>query len=99
MPATPRARVRLLARSGRAQPGILAPLVLAQGAEIEALTLEEFLGNATKLAKGLTALHQALRTDAVVTAGADGLLAEAAGAELDWGTYPPVVAAPAGPGP
>ena len=33
----PAARVRLLARSGRAQPGIFAPLVLAQAAEIEAL--------------------------------------------------------------
>jgi acetophenone carboxylase len=99
MPATPRARARLLARSGRAQPGIFAPLVLAQAAEIEALPVAEFLGHPTRLAKGLTALHQALRTDAVVTTAADGLLAEAAGAELDWGTYPPVVAAPAGPGP
>jgi acetophenone carboxylase len=94
MAPTPRARVRLLARSGRAQPGLFAPLVLAQAAEIEALPLEEFLGNPTKLAKGLIALHQALATDAVVTAGADGLLAEAAGAELDWSTYPPAVVSP-----
>jgi uroporphyrinogen-III decarboxylase len=98
MTATPRARVRLLARSGRAQPGLFAPLVLAQAAEIEALPLREFLGNPTKLAKGLTALHQALATDAVVTAGADGLLAEAAGAELDWSTYPPVVVSHPGAG-
>ncbi|HEY3240248.1 MAG TPA: uroporphyrinogen decarboxylase family protein [Acidimicrobiia bacterium] len=98
MPPTPRARVRLLSRSGRAQPGLFAPLVLAQAAEIEALPLAEFLGNPTKLAKGLTALHQALATDAVVTAGADGLLAEAAGAELDWNTYPPVVISHPGAG-
>lgn len=91
MTPTPRARARLLARSGRSQPGIFAPLVLAQGAEVEALALGEFLADPTKLAKGLTALHQALATDAVVVAGADGLLAEAAGAELDWSTYPPVV--------
>ncbi len=96
--SSPRARVRLLGRSGRAQPGIFAPLVLAQAAEIEALPLREFLTNPTKLAKGLTALHQALATDAVVTAGADGLLAEAAGAELDWSTYPPAVASHPGAG-
>lgn len=92
MPSTPRARARLLARSGRAQPGLFAPLVLAQAAEIEALPLDGFLTDPTKLAKGLTALHQALGTDAITVAGADGLLAEALGAELDWSAYPPVVA-------
>ena len=72
MTATPRARARLLARSGRAQPGLFAPLVLAQAAEIEALPLETFLTDPTKLAKGLTALHQALGTDAItVFGGAD----------------------------
>jgi uroporphyrinogen-III decarboxylase len=91
MAPTPRARARLLARSGRAEPGLFAPLVLAQAAEIEALDLRDFLTNPTKLAKGLAALHQALGTDAITTAGADGLLAEAAGAELDWSSYPPVV--------
>ena len=90
--SSPRARVRLLARSGRASPGIFAPLVLVQAAEIEALPVTEFLTDPTKLAKGLTALHQALDTDAVVTAGADALLAEAAGAEVDWSRYPPAVA-------
>jgi hypothetical protein len=70
----------MLARSGRAEPGILAPLVLAQAAEIEALDVAEFLANPTKLAKGLTALHQALRTDAVVTtAPAAALVPEDAG--------------------
>ena len=98
MTATPRARVRLLARSGRAQPGIFAPLVLAQAAEIEALPVREFLENPTKLSKGLAALHQALATDAVVTAGADALLAEAAGAELDWRSYPPKVVSYSGAG-
>jgi hypothetical protein len=78
MPVTPRARVRLLARSGRVEPGLFVPLVLAQAAEIEALPLDAFLCDATKLAKGLTALHQALRTDGVVVAGG-GLLGEAAG--------------------
>ena len=79
MAPTPRARVRLLSRSGRAQPGLFAPLVLAQAAEIEALPLEAFLTDPAKLAKGLTALHQALGTDGVVVAAA-GLLGRAAGA-------------------
>src|SRR5436853_6277322 len=96
MPPTPRARARLLARSGRAEPGLFAPLVLAQAAEIEALSLDAFLTDPTKLAKGLTALHQALGTDAITVAGADGLLAEALGAELDWSSYPPVVVHPPG---
>src|SRR5918996_425143 len=78
MASTPRARVRQLSRSGRAQPGLFAPLVLAQAAEIEALPLETFLSDPTKLAKGLTALHQALRTDGVVVAAA-GLLGGGAG--------------------
>src|SRR5437762_24104 len=50
MPPTPRARARLLARSGRAEPGLFAPLVLAQAAEIEALSLDAFLTDPTKLA-------------------------------------------------
>lgn len=90
MPLSPRARLRLLARSGRAEPGIFAPLVLAQAAEIEALDLQAFLYDPTKLTKGLTALHRALGGEAVVTAAADGLLAEAAGADLDWSSYPPI---------
>jgi acetophenone carboxylase len=75
----------MLARSGRAEPGIFAPLVLAQAAEIEALDVAEFLANPTKLTKGLTALHQALRTDAVVTtAPFGGRVDDDAGArELD----------------
>ena len=75
MPPTPRARARLLARSGRAQPGLFAPLVLAQAAEIEALAIEAFLSDPTKLAKGLTALHQALGTDAITVFGAADLQA------------------------
>jgi hypothetical protein len=70
---TPRARARLLVRSGRAQPGLFAPLVLAQAAEIEALPLAAFLTDPTKLAKGLTALHQALATDAITVFGGGDL--------------------------
>ena len=80
MPAPPaRSRARLLARHGRASPALVCPLVLAQGAEIEALPVEQFLTDATKLANGLRALHTAFGTDVIVTASADDLAAAAAG--------------------
>ncbi len=60
MPPTPKARIRLLARSGRAEPGILAPLVLAQAAEIEALPLEAFRQTLEVNVVGQVALTQAL---------------------------------------
>ena len=54
MPAPPaRSRARLLARHGRASPALVCPLVLVQAAEIEALPVEQFLTDATKLANGL----------------------------------------------
>jgi hypothetical protein len=81
----------MMGRSGKAQPGLFAPLVLAQAAEIEAIDLGRFLHDPTKLAKGLTALNEALTLDGITTTAADGLLAEAAGAELDWEAYPPAV--------
>ena len=81
MPAPPaRSRARLLARHGRASPALVCPLVLAQAAEIEALPVEQFLTDATKLANGLRALHTAFGNDVIVTASADDLAAAAAGA-------------------
>ena len=80
MPAPPaRSRARLLARHGRASPALVCPLVLVQAAEIEALPVEQFLTDATKLANGLRALHQAFGNDVIVTASADDLAAAAAG--------------------
>src|SRR6266487_728770 len=80
-PAPPaRSRAKLLARHGRASPALVCPLVLGQAAEIEALPMQWFLTDATKLANGLRALHGALGNDVIVTAAADGLAAAAAGA-------------------
>src|SRR6266487_1718833 len=79
-PAPPaRSRAKLLARHGRASPALVCPLVLGQAAEIEALPMQWFLTDATKLANGLRALHGALGNDVIVTAAADGLAARAAG--------------------
>jgi hypothetical protein len=82
-----RSRARLLARHGHASPALVCPLVLGQAAEVEALPLERFLTDATKLANGLQALHAALGNDVIVTAAADGLAAASTGTE-------PVVAHP-----
>ena len=80
MPAlSARSRARLLARHGRASPALVCPLVLAQAAEIEALPVQRFLTDATKLANGLRALHTAFGNDVIVTAAADDLAAAAAG--------------------
>ena len=79
MPASSvRNRVRQLARAGtfdRASSPLVCPLVLAQGAEIEALPAGQFLTDPTKLANGLRALHGAFGTDVIVTAAADDLAA------------------------
>jgi hypothetical protein len=72
-----RSRARLLAKRGQASPPLVCPLVLAQAAEIEALSPQRFLTDATKLANGLLALHKALGNDVIVTAAADGLAAAA----------------------
>jgi hypothetical protein len=73
-----RSRARLLARHGRVSPALVCPLVLAQAAEIEALTVPRFLTDATKLANGLRALHTSFGNDVIVTAAADDLAAAAA---------------------
>lgn len=77
-----RARARLLARHGPfdrpssgSAPALVCPLVLAQAAEIEALPAGQFLTDATKLANGLRALHDAFGNDVIVTAAADDLAA------------------------
>ena len=79
MPApSGRSRARLLARRGRVSPALVCPLVLVQAAEIEALSEERFLTDATKLANGLRALHTSFGHDVIVTAAADDLAAAAA---------------------
>ena len=86
MPASSaRGRARQLARhgaSGRASgrdkgtsPALVCPLILAQAAEIEALSAGHFLTDPTKLANGLRAMQGAFGTDVIVTAAADDLAA------------------------
>jgi hypothetical protein len=92
--ATPKARAKALLRPAAGlQPALFLPLAHALAAKIEALDVEEFLRNPTKLAKGLQALYQALGTDGITCACGAGLEIEALGADMDWSVYPPRVAA------
>jgi hypothetical protein len=91
-----RLRAKLLARGRPVSPPLLAPLVVAAAAEIEALAVADVVTDPTRLARALTAMQAAIGVDAIVTTAADGLAAETAGATADLSTYPPTLAAPAG---
>jgi uroporphyrinogen-III decarboxylase len=89
-PVPPRTRLRALLKSGnQASPPLFLPLAHAVAAQVEALEFHGFLTNATKLAKGLEALHQALEVDGITCFCSAGAQLEALGAELDWSSYPP----------
>jgi hypothetical protein len=63
-----RTRVKHLVRGRRISSPLVCPLAVGQAAEIDALPVEDFLADATKLSKGVQALHAALGTDVIVTA-------------------------------
>jgi len=92
---TARARGRLLVRGQSIAPALFVPLFHAVACQIESLAARDFLDDAGKLARGLGALHDAVRSDALVCCCSAGIEAEAAGADLSWDAYPPrVVSAP-----
>lgn len=89
---SPRQRCRKLVKRGKApEPALLVPVVHSVAAQIEGLDVQEFLSNATLMAKCLTALQQALECDAIVCFVDAAATAEALGAQLDWTSYPPTV--------
>jgi uroporphyrinogen-III decarboxylase len=91
---TPKARAKALLRPAAGRPpALFLPLAHALAAKIEALEVQEFLRNPTKLAKGLQALYQALGTEGITCACGAGLEIEALGADMDWSAYPPRVVA------
>lgn len=65
------------------------PLLHAVAARVKAEPIRPFLTHPTKLANGLTALHQSAGTDCVFVTCAALIEAEALGARLDWSAYPP----------
>ncbi len=91
---SPRRRCRKLVKRGKvpSQP-LLMPIAHTVAAQIEGLNVREFLTDATRMSKCLTALHQAIRVDAIVCFFDASSIAEAVGAQLDWGSYPPEVIA------
>ncbi len=68
---TGRKRARLLARGGRVSPALICPLVVTPAAAIEALPVDEFVTDPTKLGNGLRLLHDTVGTGVIVTADGD----------------------------
>ena len=91
---SPRRRCRKLVKRGKAPAqALLVPIVHSVAAQIEGLEVQEFLSDATLMAKCLTALQQSLETDAIVCFVDPGSTAESVGAQLDWRSYPPEILA------
>lgn len=92
-----RALRALVKRNKAPDRALFAPQVFAAAAGIEALGVYDFLGDPTKLAKGLGAARQLLGADAMYSYVDAGGIAAGLGASLDISAYPPVHAPPAAP--
>ena len=89
-PKSPRQRLRrFVKRSELPAPPLFVPLAHAVAAAVEGWDAQTFVGDPTRLSKGLTALHQTLQTDGVVCFSDAGVTMAALGARLDWDPYPP----------
>lgn len=89
---TPRAIAKAVARGQpRARP-LFIPLLFSVAAKLEAVPLQTFLADPTKLANTITSVYQHLRPDGVVAYFDETLAAEALGCRLTWDSTGPVVA-------
>lgn len=70
-------------------PTVFLPLFHAIASQIKAEPPHGFLVSATKLAAGLTLLHQTLNAECLFVSCAGHIEAESLGARLNWATYPP----------
>jgi len=84
----------LLSRGRAIEPALFTPIAHAIAAGIEGWNEKEFVHDPTKMSRGLEALSNAIGTDGIFIAAATAMEAEAAGAELNWDTYPPRVVSP-----
>ncbi len=75
---------------------LIAPLVAALGGEVQGLSPREVLSDATKLAGGVRDLARSLGTDVATVEFGSRWDLEAAGAALDWSSFPPGVSGEAG---
>lgn len=83
--------------AGKPHAPLFAPLLYGVASQIEALPATEVTVDPTRLGKCLVELGRVLGTTAIVTAAPSAMEAEALGASVDRGTWPPRVvgAAPA----
>ena len=87
---SPRRQLRSLVKRGTVpKRSLFVPIAQTVAAQIDGYDVQSFLTNATRLAKGLTSLHEILLTDGIVCFVSAGAEAEALGAELEWDEYPP----------
>ncbi len=94
MTDNPRRRLRsFIKRNKLPETPLFVPLVYAAAAQIDAVERGGFLRDPTQLSKGLSALHQALESDGVVTFSDAGTIAQALGARVEEGDYPPRILA------
>ena len=77
--------------SGATERKLLAPLICAIAGEVEGLSPQAFLHNATKLANTLRDLQRGLGLNVVVPESGSNIELEALGAKLDWNSYPPKI--------
>lgn len=87
--ATAKQVIQSVLLGGVAERTLFAPLVSAAACAVTNLGPEEFLTHPTKLTNTLRDLQQGLALDIVIPESGSHLVAEAAGAELTWNTFPP----------
>lgn len=92
-----RRRVAELARgAGKPHAPLWVPMHFSGAAQIEALPVADFVSDPTKLGKGLSELRRILGSAAIVTAVPASAEAEALGAQVNLGVWPPVITAAPG---
>src|ERR1700752_4403036 len=75
--------------TGKPHPPLFAPLLYGVAAQIEALPPADVTADPTRLGKCLVELRRALGTAPLVVAAPSAMEAEALGASVDRGTWPP----------
>jgi acetophenone carboxylase len=80
---------------GKSHAPLFAPLAYAVASQIEALPPAQVTADPTRLGKCLTELRRVLGTVPLVVAAPAAMEAEALGAGIDYGTWPPRIVAPA----
>jgi len=86
-----KSKIRHLNKGVKPDSPLFIPQIFAMGAQLEAISYEDFSYNPTKLSRGVSELRNVLNFGVVTPAFSTAMEAEALGAELDWAVYPPVI--------